>query len=65
MWTKVRVLDPKPFGIEWSTKELENFKWDMEMYFQAVRVPEFRKSLHYKYVSDWGRQVVVAFSFIR
>ncbi|KAL0339422.1 UNVERIFIED_CONTAM: hypothetical protein Sangu_1464300 [Sesamum angustifolium] len=40
---KVRVPDPKPFGGERSAKELENFLWDMETYFQAARVPDTEK----------------------
>ncbi|KAL0345996.1 UNVERIFIED_CONTAM: hypothetical protein Sradi_4430900 [Sesamum radiatum] len=41
--SKVRVLDPKPFGGERSAKELENFLWDMEAYFQAAKVPDAEK----------------------
>ncbi|KAL0310180.1 UNVERIFIED_CONTAM: hypothetical protein Scaly_2953800 [Sesamum calycinum] len=41
--SKVKVLDPKPFGGARSAKELENFLWDMETYFQAARIPEAEK----------------------
>ncbi|KAK4382005.1 hypothetical protein Sango_2915600 [Sesamum angolense] len=41
--SKVKVLDPKPFGGACSAKELENFLWDMETYFQAARIPEAEK----------------------
>ncbi|KAL0395501.1 UNVERIFIED_CONTAM: hypothetical protein Slati_4516300 [Sesamum latifolium] len=37
--SKVKVPDPKTFGGERSAKELENFLWDMEVYFQAAKVP--------------------------
>jgi len=38
--SKVRVPEPKPFEGARNAKELENFLWDMEQYFKAVRVPE-------------------------
>ncbi|KAL0389021.1 UNVERIFIED_CONTAM: hypothetical protein Scaly_0259200 [Sesamum calycinum] len=41
--SKVKVHDPKPFGSARSAKELENFLWDMETYFQAVCIPEAEK----------------------
>ncbi|KAL0317432.1 UNVERIFIED_CONTAM: hypothetical protein Sangu_2157500 [Sesamum angustifolium] len=41
--SKVKVPDPKPFGGARSAKELENFMWDMETYFQAARIPEAEK----------------------
>ncbi|KAL0352155.1 UNVERIFIED_CONTAM: Transposon Ty3-I Gag-Pol polyprotein [Sesamum calycinum] len=41
--SKVKVPDPKPFGGARSVKELENFPWDMETYFQAARIPEAEK----------------------
>ncbi|KAL0315103.1 UNVERIFIED_CONTAM: hypothetical protein Scaly_2889100 [Sesamum calycinum] len=41
--SKVKVPDPKPFGGARSGKELENFLWDMETYFQAARIPEAEK----------------------
>ncbi|KAL0344337.1 UNVERIFIED_CONTAM: hypothetical protein Sangu_1321100 [Sesamum angustifolium] len=41
--SKVKVPDPKPFGGARSAKELENFQWDMETYFQAARIPEAEK----------------------
>ena len=34
--TKVRVLEPKPFGGARNAKDLENFLWDMEQYFIAA-----------------------------
>ncbi|KAL0358226.1 UNVERIFIED_CONTAM: hypothetical protein Scaly_1508300 [Sesamum calycinum] len=41
--SKVKVPDPKPFGGARSAKELENFLWDMETYFQVARIPEAEK----------------------
>ncbi|KAL0301978.1 UNVERIFIED_CONTAM: hypothetical protein Sradi_6474600 [Sesamum radiatum] len=41
--SKVKVPDPKPFGGARSAKELENFLWDMEKYFQTARIPEAEK----------------------
>ncbi|KAK4422090.1 hypothetical protein Salat_2160000 [Sesamum alatum] len=41
--SKVKVPDLKPFGGARSAKELENFPWDMEAYFQATRIPEEEK----------------------
>ncbi|KAG8371445.1 hypothetical protein BUALT_Bualt13G0088300 [Buddleja alternifolia] len=41
--SKFEVLDPKPFEGKRSSKELENFLWDMEAYFQAARVPDSKK----------------------
>ncbi|KAL0313602.1 UNVERIFIED_CONTAM: hypothetical protein Sradi_5759500 [Sesamum radiatum] len=41
--SKVKVPDPKPFGGARSAKELENFLWDMEAYFQATRIPDDEK----------------------
>ncbi|KAL0421145.1 UNVERIFIED_CONTAM: hypothetical protein Slati_3137400 [Sesamum latifolium] len=41
--SKVKVLDPKAFGGERSAKELENFLWDMETYFQAAKLPDAEK----------------------
>ncbi|KAL0419179.1 UNVERIFIED_CONTAM: hypothetical protein Sradi_1331400 [Sesamum radiatum] len=41
--SKVKVHDPKPFGSAHSAKELENFLWDIETYFQAARIPEAEK----------------------
>ncbi|KAL0354963.1 UNVERIFIED_CONTAM: hypothetical protein Sradi_3943200 [Sesamum radiatum] len=38
--SKVKVPDPKPFCSARSAKELENFCWDMEIYFQAARILE-------------------------
>lgn len=40
---KVKVLERKPFEGARSSKELENFKWDMETYFRATRVPDEKK----------------------
>ncbi|KAL4627839.1 hypothetical protein ACB092_05G194500 [Castanea dentata] len=37
--TKVKVLEPKPFNGARNAKDLEDFLWDMEQYFKAVRVP--------------------------
>ncbi|KAL0307239.1 UNVERIFIED_CONTAM: hypothetical protein Sradi_6141200 [Sesamum radiatum] len=42
---KVKVPDPKPLSGARSAKELENFLWDMETYFQAARIPEAEKVL--------------------
>ncbi|KAG8369489.1 hypothetical protein BUALT_Bualt14G0019000 [Buddleja alternifolia] len=41
--SKFKVPDPKSFEGERSSKELENFLWDMEAYFQAARVPNSEK----------------------
>ncbi|PIN25087.1 hypothetical protein CDL12_02170 [Handroanthus impetiginosus] len=41
--SKVRVPEPKPFGGARSAKELENFLWDMENYFQAAKIPDDEK----------------------
>ncbi|KAL0423508.1 UNVERIFIED_CONTAM: hypothetical protein Sradi_0885600 [Sesamum radiatum] len=41
--SKVKVPDPKPFDGARSAKELENFLWDMETYFQAARIPRRRR----------------------
>ncbi|KAL0363843.1 UNVERIFIED_CONTAM: hypothetical protein Sangu_0481900 [Sesamum angustifolium] len=38
-----KVPDPKPFGGALSAKELKNFLWDMETYFQAIRILEAEK----------------------
>jgi len=36
--SKPRVLEPKPFCGARSSKELENFLWDMEQYFRVARI---------------------------
>ncbi|KAL3626889.1 hypothetical protein CASFOL_029294 [Castilleja foliolosa] len=41
--SKVRVPEPSAFGGARVAKELENFLWDMENYFQAARVPDAEK----------------------
>ncbi|KAL0281711.1 UNVERIFIED_CONTAM: hypothetical protein Sradi_7294600 [Sesamum radiatum] len=41
--SKIKVPDPKAFGGQRSAKELENFLWDMETYFQEAKVPEAEK----------------------
>ncbi|KAG8373314.1 hypothetical protein BUALT_Bualt11G0011100 [Buddleja alternifolia] len=41
--SKLRMPDPKSFGGERSAKELENFLWDMETYFQVARVSDAEK----------------------
>ncbi|GAV92762.1 hypothetical protein CFOL_v3_36140, partial [Cephalotus follicularis] len=41
--SKFRVPEPKQFSGKRDAKELENFLWDMELYFQATRVPEEEK----------------------
>ena len=35
---RIRVLMPHSYGGAWDAKELENFFFDMEQYFQAVRL---------------------------
>ncbi|KAL0416525.1 UNVERIFIED_CONTAM: hypothetical protein Slati_3484400 [Sesamum latifolium] len=50
--SKIKVLDPKPFGDARSAKELENFLWDMKTYFQATRIPDAEKVSITSYVSD-------------
>lgn len=37
---KIRVPEPIPFKGARNAKELENFLWDMEQYFQAAHIPE-------------------------
>ncbi|KAK4380949.1 hypothetical protein Sango_3015800 [Sesamum angolense] len=41
--SKVKEPYPKPFGGARRVKELENFLWDMETYFQAARILEADK----------------------
>lgn len=41
--SKVKVPEPKSFEGARSSKELENFLWDMETYFQAARIPNGEK----------------------
>ncbi|KAL0322068.1 UNVERIFIED_CONTAM: hypothetical protein Scaly_2503200 [Sesamum calycinum] len=41
--SKVKVPDLKPFGGTRRAKVLENFLWDIEIYFQAARIPETEK----------------------
>ncbi|KAK4403127.1 hypothetical protein Sango_1053400 [Sesamum angolense] len=41
--SKVKVPDPMLFGGARSIKEIENFLWDMETYFQAARILEAEK----------------------
>ncbi|XP_057770708.1 uncharacterized protein LOC130990498 [Salvia miltiorrhiza] len=41
--SKVRIPDPKSFEGTRSSKELENFLWDMESYFQAAHVADEEK----------------------
>lgn len=36
--SNLKVLEPKSFGGKRSAKELKNFLWDMETYFQAAKV---------------------------
>ena len=36
---KVRVPEPKPFSGVRNAKDLENFLWEMEQYFDAVHIP--------------------------
>ncbi|GAV73722.1 hypothetical protein CFOL_v3_17205, partial [Cephalotus follicularis] len=38
-----KVPEPEPFSGRRDAKELENFLWDMESYFQATRVPNEEK----------------------
>ncbi|XP_027150169.1 uncharacterized protein LOC113750389 [Coffea eugenioides] len=40
---KVKVPEPKPYQGSRSSKDLENFLWDVEQYFKAVDVPEVEK----------------------
>jgi hypothetical protein len=37
---KLKVPKPKPFTGARSAKELKNFPWDMEQYFQAACIPK-------------------------
>ena len=41
--SKVKIPEPKGFSGARSSKELENFIWDMEQYFTATRVPDANK----------------------
>ena len=41
--SKIKVPDPKPFNGSRNAKELENFLWDMEQYFNAGHCPEHEK----------------------
>ncbi|GAV81434.1 hypothetical protein CFOL_v3_24889 [Cephalotus follicularis] len=41
--SKFKVPEPEQFRGKRDAKELENFLWDMESYFQAMRVPEAEK----------------------
>ncbi|KAL0302199.1 UNVERIFIED_CONTAM: hypothetical protein Sangu_3113700 [Sesamum angustifolium] len=41
--SNVKVPNPKPFGGARSAKELENFLWNMETYFQVARILEADK----------------------
>ncbi|PHT68014.1 hypothetical protein T459_27501 [Capsicum annuum] len=41
--SKVKIPEPKPFGSARSTKELENFLWDIDQYIIAARVTEIDK----------------------
>ncbi|KAK4381999.1 hypothetical protein Sango_2915000 [Sesamum angolense] len=41
--SNVKVPNPKPFGGARSAKELENFLWNMEIYFQTAHIPEAEK----------------------
>ncbi|KAL0408359.1 UNVERIFIED_CONTAM: hypothetical protein Sradi_1770300 [Sesamum radiatum] len=41
--SKVKVPDPKPFVGARSAKELENFSWDIEIYFQPARILDVEK----------------------
>ncbi|TXG51266.1 hypothetical protein EZV62_023790 [Acer yangbiense] len=38
--SKIKVPEPKQFNGSRNVKELENFLWDMEQYFKAVRIPD-------------------------
>lgn len=41
--SKIRVPSPDTFSGTRSSKELENFLWDMEQYFRAARIPDNEK----------------------
>ena len=41
--SKVKIPEPKAFSCARSAKELENFIWDMEQYFNVARVPNADK----------------------
>ena len=42
---KVKVPKPKSFGCARSTKELENFLWNMEQYFKVAHISNDEKIL--------------------
>ncbi|RWR95039.1 hypothetical protein CKAN_02436000 [Cinnamomum micranthum f. kanehirae] len=49
---RVKVPEPKPFAGTRNTKELENFLWDMELYFAAAHIPiEERVTITSMYLS--------------
>jgi hypothetical protein len=37
-FSKLKVLEPKLFGGARSSKELENFVWDLEHYFSVAKI---------------------------
>lgn len=41
--SKVRVLELKPFEGAQSSKEFENFLWNMEVYFKVSHIPNAEK----------------------
>ena len=41
--SKVRVPEPKGFNNNKNVKELENFLWDMELFFKAAHIPDGEK----------------------
>ncbi|CAL8990847.1 unnamed protein product, partial [Prunus brigantina] len=49
MTTKIKVPRPKAYVGERSSKELENFLWDMEQYFKAAKVPNAER-VHKQYL---------------
>ncbi|XP_075076712.1 uncharacterized protein LOC142163337 [Nicotiana tabacum] len=42
---KVKIPEPKAFGGARSARELENFLWDMEQYFHAIRVQDEKEKV--------------------
>lgn len=41
--SKIKIPEPKSFNGARSSKDLENFLWDIEQYFRAARIPEAQK----------------------
>ena len=59
---RAKVLEPRRYEGARDAKELENFLFDMEQYFRAMRTySEGRQGCDGRDVSCWGCQAMVAF----